>query len=272
MLRTQRGRSSRSAVKMVQRMPSKTSGLEIADAVLIGERHDSPVAKQYVRGRLQRWFQEGYTRLGIEKPSDQVIPEELFEQRPVGSHRVSSGEGKKRYWGFSVGDVLRAAKQDEKFRDGEFRKAITLFGWLTDVIVEALDIGYTVECLDTLEAVGASDKLRVQALDNSAVGVISAGAEGFIALVGADHLEGIAAGLEGKGWSSESEIIEDSEFGHLKGLAAGLDWKGGSSESEISEDSEIEAPASVAAPAMVPVAAGPVRKKKKWYKPWTWFR
>jgi hypothetical protein len=97
-------------------------------------------------------------------------------------------------------------------------RALTLFGWLTDVIVEALDIGYTVECLDTTEAVSASNKLRVQFLDDSAVGVITAGGKGSIALVGAHDLEGITAGLERNGWSSEDELAS------LMGLAADLKW------------------------------------------------
>jgi hypothetical protein len=76
-------------------MRSRTTGLEIADAVLIGEHHDKALAKQHVSDRLQGWFDEGYTRLGIEKPGDHVIPEEAFTVPPQGLPRVRSEPGPK---------------------------------------------------------------------------------------------------------------------------------------------------------------------------------
>jgi hypothetical protein len=234
-------------------MVSALTGEEIPDAVLIGERHDKALAKQHVRGRLQAWFDEGYTRFGIEKPGDHVIPEEAFEvPRPQDLQRVSSGAGNKQYWGFYVRDVIRKAEGDSEFRHGEFPEVLSLFAWLTDVIVEALDIGYTVECLDTIEAVGAASNKRVQAMDNVAIGVIGAGVKGFVALVGDEHLVGIGAGLEAQGWSWESEIVEEDEegeegeegeespFADLKGLLTGLNFEAALPTAEVSEGSESE--------------------------------
>jgi hypothetical protein len=220
-------------------MVSKQTGEEIPDAVLIGERHDKALAKQHVSERLQAWFDEGYTRFGIEKPGDHVIGKEVFEVPPQDLPLVSSGAGMKQYSGFYVRDVIRKAEEDSEFRHGEFPDVLSLFGWLTDVIVEALDIGYTVECLDTLEAVGAASNKRVQAMDNVAIGVIGAGGKGFVALVGDAHLVGISAGLEGRGWSVESEIPK-SPFADLQGLLVGLNFEAALPAAEVSEGSESE--------------------------------
>ena len=206
------GRSARAGTKTLQRMRSKVSGEEIPDAILIGERHDSPDAKEFVLGRLETWWKQGYTRLGIELAADYVIPEGVLtedadEELLAVINRIPRAT--KPYKGFTTGNVLRAAKDNGKLRDHLPTALGDLYETLIHVIVAALKRGYSVECLDTAKALHGPLKQRVAAFDNSAVDVIAgAGARrGFIALVGAAHLAGIALRLDLQLWSYEQRNL-----------------------------------------------------------------
>lgn len=227
------GRSARPVSRTLQRMQSKASpGEEIPDAILIGERHNSTVAKTLVLAWLNTWRDEGYTRLGVEKAADQVIPEDLFDEEvlaDIGRVTVTSeGWGGKSYTyiGVKTGEVLAAARDNDKLRKA-LPAALPVYGdALLNVIGKALRQGYSVECLDTVAALEAPMNERVGAFDVTAAEVIAKGAKGFIALVGADHLEGIAERLGERDWSfdvtntAREKAVSPATAGQGPGLAA----------------------------------------------------